>query len=721
STDFNGSYQIEVTPGAYTIEFSYIGYETQQQQITLAAGENLTLDANLTTTTTLLQTATVTSGRYEKPLSEVTVSLEVIKPALVESVNSTSVDEVLEKVPGVTIVDGQANIRGGSGYSYGAGSRVLLMVDDIPILAGDSGASNWDDIPVENIEQIEVIKGAASALYGSSALNGIINVRTGYAKNEPETKISTFYKYYADPADEKRIWWEDGERPREFGGSILHRRKIGKFDLNIGGFHLNRNDINDSTSTRYARVNLGTRYRITDRLSVGLNANVNRRNTSNFFFWQDAEAGIYRPAAGTVSTTDATRFNIDPFVTYFAENGARHRIITRWLSLNNEANQGNSNSSNYLYGEYQFQYPFDFGMVATAGVVTGNTNSDSELFGDTTFTANNLAFYAQVEQKLFEKLNLSGGFRYERNRLNNPGFTYNNGLNDVTIAPSDETEAKPVFRLGLNYQVAEYTFLRASWGQGYRFPTIAEKFITTQFGGVPISPNPDLTSETGFSTEIGIKQGFRVSNVEGFIDVSAFWSEYQDMMEFTFVNLFPTGFQSQNIGDTDIKGIDVSIAGRGNLGSVPITFLTGYTFINPLFKEFDTTPVVRGEDPTEGQTNARNSSVDFNILKYRSRHSVKFDLEGQIKQLTIGASAIYNSQIEAVDLIFEALVVPGLTDFRAANANGYTVLGLRAAYNFTPQIKLSLIGNNLLNVGYSVRPGLLEAGRTFTVRLDMKF
>ena len=65
------------------------------------------------------------------------------------------------------MVSSQPNIRGGSGWSYGAGSRVLLLVDDIPALQADAGLAQWDDIPVENIAQIEVVKGAASALYGS--------------------------------------------------------------------------------------------------------------------------------------------------------------------------------------------------------------------------------------------------------------------------------------------------------------------------------------------------------------------------------------------------------------------------------------------------------------------------------------------------------------------------------------------------------------------------
>ena len=87
----------------------------------------------------------MTAGKFEKPLGEVTVSLDVLKPRLIQNTNATSVDNVLVKVPGVTIVDGQASIRGGAGFSYGAGTRVLILVDDIPALQADAGFPNWSD------------------------------------------------------------------------------------------------------------------------------------------------------------------------------------------------------------------------------------------------------------------------------------------------------------------------------------------------------------------------------------------------------------------------------------------------------------------------------------------------------------------------------------------------------------------------------------------------
>ena len=122
-TDFDGQYNLSVVAGEVTVEYSYVGYQTQRIPVSIAADENKTLDVALDEGATILQTATVTSGKFDKPLGEVTVSLEVLKPDLLESTNTTTVESVLDKVPGVNMIDGQANIRGGSGFSYRAATE----------------------------------------------------------------------------------------------------------------------------------------------------------------------------------------------------------------------------------------------------------------------------------------------------------------------------------------------------------------------------------------------------------------------------------------------------------------------------------------------------------------------------------------------------------------------------------------------------------------------
>ncbi|MFN5364534.1 MAG: carboxypeptidase-like regulatory domain-containing protein, partial [Bacteroidota bacterium] len=92
SSDLEGLFKLSLPPGTYELSVSMVGYETTSRQVRLAAGDDLKLDIALNDGANLLQTATVTSGKFEKPLGEVTVSLDVIKSKLIENVNSTSVD-----------------------------------------------------------------------------------------------------------------------------------------------------------------------------------------------------------------------------------------------------------------------------------------------------------------------------------------------------------------------------------------------------------------------------------------------------------------------------------------------------------------------------------------------------------------------------------------------------------------------------------------------------
>ncbi|MCB0662989.1 MAG: TonB-dependent receptor [Saprospiraceae bacterium] len=719
-SDFNGKYEIALTKGDFSMQVSYVGFETVTREVKIDLVQDTRIDFQLTENPSLLQTVTVTSGRYAKELSEVTVSMEVLKPRLLESVNTTSIDEVLGKIPGVDIIDGQPNIRGGSGFSYGAGSRVLLLLDDMPILQPDAGFPQWDDIPVENIEQIEVVKGAASALYGSSALNGIINIRTAYAKSEPETKISAFYTVFGDPSDKDQVWYT--ERPHEFGGSISHKQKINKLDLVVGTYYLNRNSFNKSTYNRYWRGNLGVRYRANQQLTYGFNSNFNPGESGNFFFWKGLDS-LYVGSDNSISTTERFRFNIDPFLNYFDKNGNRHRIQSRYFYIDNNNNNDQSNSSQTYYAEYQFQRVWSkLDVVTTAGLLYNGNFVNAPLYGDTTFSIRNLAAYLQLEKEFFDRLNVSIGLRYEHYTVNTPDTIRNVQGLEYPIKNGQIVESKPVVRVGANYRLGRATYLRSSWGQGYRFPTIAESFIQTTFGGFPILPNPLLQSETGWSAEIGVKQGFRVGGFEGFVDAAAFWSKYENMMEFNFASLPLFGFQSINVGGTDIKGFECTIAGRGNIGNIPLNLLTGYTYLDPEFQEFEVSSPPAGVEPTEGQLNYLNSSSEKNILKYRYQHTFKFDLEADLKPVRIGFSANYYSFIEAVDRAFESLIVPGLRTYRMDNNKGTMVLGARVScFVFKEKGKISILSNNLLNKMYSVRPGLMEAPRSYAIRVDWNF
>lgn len=710
-SDVDGGFSLAVESLPITATISYIGFDDVTVQWTTAGPHIVTLQP----TANILDIMTVTGSRYEQRLSESTVSVEVLKPDLIRSVNTVDIDAALDKVPGVQMVDGQANIRGGSGYSYGAGSRVMLLIDDMPALQVDAGFPNWGDIPVENIAQVEVLKGAASALYGSSALNGIINIRTGIPTATPRTEVSAAYTTFGNLPDSTQQWYGDTTR-YQYNVSLLHKQKFGKLDLVLGGFITKLESFNRFTFQNRLRGNVKLQYQLSDKAFIRLNTLVNSGDNGDFFIWsQNGGGSRYEPFMGNTATSKNFRYFIDPSLHIEDTYGNTHKLLTRYHYINNENNNDQGNTSRTMYGEYQVQRQLeDLGVNIAAGAVAQVSNINAELLGDTTFVNRNYATYLQVDKKLWDKLNVSGGLRYEYNEQQTP-----EEFNGIVVPAGEISEGRLIARAGTSYEYAPFSAVRASWGQGYRFPTITEKFITTTFGGFNILPNPALQSESGWTAELGVKQAFKLGNLKGYVDLAYFVSEYQDMTEFTadlsdFNNI---GFQSLNVGDTRIQGADIGIFTNSKIGKVDVSLYGGYTYLDPKYQNFEDSILLAG------------LSTDQNFLKYRVAHNSKWDLQLSYKGFTIGGAVFYNSHVVNIDSPIEALRVPttdggvflldlfGVQDFREENNNGYVRLDLRAAYTYK-QAKVTFLVNNVLNEEYTNRPGLMEAPINYSVRLD---
>ena len=712
ASDVEGNYIINVIPGKYTLNYYFIGYKSESRDIEIKPAETFTLDISLEIKTELINEIVVSAGKFEQKLSEVTVSMAVIPPPWIENTNTTSMETIINQIPGVDVLDGQPSIRGGSGYCYGAGSRVLLLVDDLPILTADAGDAKWDFLPVENIAQVEVLKGASSALFGSSALNGVINVRTAFPKDKPQTKIITFGGMYMKP-ERKELIWKGDTLQLFYGASLFHSRKIGNLDLVIGGNVFNDDGYRENEyETRY-RYNMNLRYRAKkiEGLSYGVNTNMMTNDKIDFFLWEDADSGAYRQDTAAVTKFQSRRMNIDPYITYYNKKGNRHSLKTRYFSTSNvyKKSPDKDNEADSFYGEYQYQKNIKDDLNWTVGVAGTYAEITAKLYGN--HNSSSSAFFTQLDEKISDKLSLSLGVRWERYSLD-----------------SIRGEANQVFRTGINYQLAEYTFLRASCGQGYRFPTIAEKYAATSVSSLNIFPNPELEPETGWSMEIGIKQGVKISNWNGYIDIAGFWTEYHNMMEYiagiynpdsvtiTWENVEQyAGFKSLNVGNAKITGIDIIFTGEGKLFGIPATLLAGYTYTNPINMNIDVT------DSTY--------STKDNILKYRYYHSAKADIELKYKKISTGFSFIYKSFMINIDKTFEEAVVkgsdiymlPGLKEYREENNKGYIVFDHRISYQLTEKSKLALITKNIFNKEYMGRPGDIGAQRNMALQYSLVF
>ena len=697
--------------------------------------------------------------------------MEVLKPNLINNKNTTSIETALEQVPGVTIIDNDPQIRGGSGFTFGVGSKVAIVLDGLPMLSADAGRPEWNYIPVENISQVEIIKGTSSVLYGSSAINGVINIRTAYPTSEPKTVINYSAGGYSSPAQPAQNWY-DGSIPGFMNLNFLHSEIVHKnIDLVIGGnFNIDQGYIGPYPAQGYlppdlktalllpdtipalsnkdmlkerARLNFNLRIRSKKvaGLTYGINGNGMYNKTNMALAWLDDSSGLYKSYPGAVLLETQTFFNFDPFIKYDAGNGVTHSLETRVFHTNNnvagygsnlDTQSNQSTRGTIYYAEYQLQkkYP-QLGATFTGGLVTDIANSHSQLYDSSGTPDNrimNLAGYIQLDKKTWDILNLSGGVRYEYYQVNN-----------------QQGVSTPIYRAGASLQVLKGTWIRTSIGDGFRYPTITERYISDKAGLFGIFPNPNLLPETSKNFEVGIKQGFKIGDCMGYLDVAGFQQTYHNTIEYLFGVWDPTvslvGFKFVNTGDSRVSGADISMAcatpeSNKNFG---ITALAGYTYVDPVSLTpnyiYAVTKSIQSNVPGDS-ISYKNSSLNpaGNVLKYRFKNMIKLDIETRIHKFAVGVSYRYYSKMQNIDTAFAE--IEGLTKFINSSYSqfqtisivnywqthkSFSVFDARISYKLSRKHKLSIICNNIFNVAYFLRPLKIEPPRSTAVQYVYTF
>jgi len=458
-----------------------------------------------------------------------------------------------------------------------------------------------------------------------------------------------------------------------------------------------------------------------------LNSTLLFSRSSSGFIYENGAEGFYRFSAGSVTRTVQQQVAVDPYISYVGKRGSSHNLRTRLYHLNNDNDNNQANANQVLFAEYQYQKRFVDSeeqsvwlkdLSLTGGIMLNQVFASSEIFagnvnqGDNQQT--NLAAYAQVENKFFRKrLSAVAGVRLEHFRI------------------GALQETKPVFRGGLSLKMAEHTFMRASVGQGFRFPTIAERFVETVVGGAFIVPSPNLKPETSISYELGIKQGFRLGkSFNGLIDVAGYWQDYDNYIEFTagpFSNKI-IAFSSLNIGPVRMYGIDASVVTSGKLSpNLTLNILAGYNYSNPitLDPDFVIYPIPGEQGITYNVTSSvTKEDPNERVLKYRFRHTAKLDAEMVWKKWNLGFSYRYNSFMENIDEAFlildKDIFKTGLKEFREQQRGGTHVMDARIGFSISPQSRLSLIVNNLTNLSYSLRPLFADPPRFFLIQYALR-
>ena len=731
-TNYAGEFTL--TPAKYPVKIivSMIQFVNDTLEFKSAGPITIRLNPRTKDETTVV----VSAGKRKQAIEEIPVSMEIIKPQLIDNKGITDLEQAVDQTPGVYTMDGQVSIRGGSGFAYGTGSRVLLLWNGMPLLSGYAGDTQWNAIPMEQASQIEVMKGASSVLYGSGALNGVIALAEKEPKSTPETKIKIQNGIYGDPARASLKWWDKSPM---FQQVEAYHSKMNRYMGYTISTTLFKNDgYRQGEIENRARVS-GTIYfrpKTATRLKAGIGYNYQAQKTGSFLIWQSDSLG-YVPsggadtsiAASTLTYNFGQRLFIDPYVKFIDKKNNLHHLKTRvyYARNTNINNPSQSNGAVIYFSDYSIQKQFKNGGTLTSGASNIYNVVRSNLFGD--HNSENLALYSQLELHK-GKWDFSAGARLEY-------FQMDGKSGDTDFMISEKKNIKipfyPILRTGIHYQAAKFTHLRASFGQGIRYPSVAERYTQTSVGALNIFPNPYLTPEIGWAGEIGIKQGVKIGSWKGYLDLAAFVNQYSNMMEFTFGVFNPSniplsndpnnpgyinkwiGFQAQNVEKARISGLDFSFNSMGKLGKVELISLIGYTYMNPISLNKNTAYT------------ATYSDTSTNMLKYRFKHLAKADIEANYQKWGLGASMRYSSFMSNIDKVFEepiagtTYILPGLKEYRQKYNKGNLVFDARIAYKINENFRVSFIVNNLLNAEYSSRPGDIQPPRNFIAQLQMKF
>lgn len=539
-----GEFSISSIPaGTYTFTTSLVGYFPATTVVSIKNNDTLEIEIYLRPLEVRARTVIVSASKHTQAVQDVPISVSTVEAKDIESRNITRIDDALRYVPGVNMAKDQVSIRGSSGFALGLGSRVALMLDGFPMLSGDNGDMKFDALPFLNIERIEVLKGAGSALYGTSALGGVVSIFTASPTSTPEYKIRTYGGIYTQPRHEG--WKVFGTLPENYGIDASYARKYGPLSVTIsGGTRFDRTyRLFDDTKkwNLYSKLS----YAFTDRTSLMGFVNYATENHANWVYWNSLDSAT-RPPTGTnlaerlISDKLAASLECKHFF-----NDRVFLLLRSGIFSTDFHNEGLApgvdaiNSKATVFNtELQFSAKVTRDLFLTAGINSTLNSVESPVYGSPKQSI--YSAYSQIEYSGLNQITLTAGGRYD-------------------IEKTDSSKQNIQFnpKLGISYNSDLGVRLRGSVGRGFRAPMAGERFAALRFQGITVVPNLQLLPEESWSFEGGLAYEFIWFSSPISVDVAYFQNELSQLVEPQFT--LDGKIKFENITRARVQGIDCMV------------------------------------------------------------------------------------------------------------------------------------------------------------------
>ncbi len=655
--------------------------------------------------TSIAETLLVTGTRTERHYRDAPMSVTLISQAQIEAgAAAGTVADLLADVPGVSLTD--TSLAGGKRLVIRGdqGTRVLVLIDGQRV----SEQKSMDGVPLlldmGSVQQIEVVKGPASVLYGSEALGGVVNIIT-------------------KPTSQKFSWsLNSGYNSSTQGNenSVSASAAKGRFSYRVSGSNADHGDRetpeatlegsgykNKGASVRLGysgeAVILGFQY---DWFDSDIESYYNLESAQDPYLvrldldlpeWSREKLGFYLESSkprGKLTKYRLDLYSQDTFkdfindIAYQFGPGPQSTIYAR--TENTLETQGLLFQTDWLLNDRHY-------LIAGIDTYTDDLNADekSELMGfgpfpivtDYTYKTElkSLAVYLQDEWKLNESITAFLGLR--QTRVEGALLSTNN----PAVNPESNRDDKLVGSLGLVMRANDTTSLRFNAGQGFRYGTLQQMFIGTSHGSsIPTLPNPDLKPESSENFELGLRHFSDRIN----LDTAVFYNEAEDYIT-TILEMgsgAPVRYYA-NIDQAETYGLEFSL--DADAGKWAPYFRGNYlrrAFITAERKTYNT-----GFPEVTGRLG----------LKYHTLFSngTRLDLDAFAR----GAGDA------AEGYSFEG-------EFQVEEYPSWTTLNLSATYGFGDRYRLAVDMRNLTDKSYVVATeSLYSAGRHAVLRFSASF
>ena len=515
----------------------------------------------------------VTPYRYEGTLSQTASSVTVISPSDIGNSDAQTSVDLLRSVPGIVVRDLYGNGAKTSidlrGFGDTNAMNTLVLIDGRRINEVDQSGVDWSQIPLDQIEKIEIIRGGNSVLYGENAVGGVVNIITKKGSGKPMLKIGAEYGSF-----------DRNLQRMNFSGSQ------GNLSYLVSGSRAGTNGYRNNSFFKNYDYGSKFTYDITPQLSVNFDSGFHRATYGMPGGLTESDMANFSRRYSKYGDDRATDKD------YYFKSGIKNDIDNLGqLSLDVSYRIKDVNSD--LIGGNGGWNPIRISNIDTLGltpkltinktifgrtnnIVTGvdfyrsfyssdNLDSTNNFADITRIHKYSLGGYIQNELFLLDKLSLLGGFRYEAAKYI---FNYHDFTGWYSDIDTKNTLNQKAYNVGINYKYADKSNLFLNLNRSFRFPATDEFFNGTL--------NTSLKPQVSVDLEAGIRHSFG-NNIE--FGISAYRMNVKDEL-FTDPTAASGLGATSNYGKTIHQGLDTNISVK-TMDS--LLLYGGYSYQDPIF------------------------------------------------------------------------------------------------------------------------------------------